>query len=171
MVDTRIEHAMATYTGGGLYIYYGKLLDGNYFIAYDDWECIEICSVDTNCEESGYAEFYEKYRVEMLVGKEYEVFWNEMLLWIIKNEPKGNYLDGDLKDRLIKDNNEDDNCEDVIQSFTEEELCILSDEMLALIKCTSEAMKLIYDVDNLNALQKTLEKYQKLNKKVCGITE
>ena len=97
-----IKNATAIYTGGGLYIFYGQLTDGNWFRAYDEWECIEICDSDTSAEEADYYEFYEEHTTETLVNEEYKTFWNEMLLWIIHNAPEGNYQVDDLERRMIK---------------------------------------------------------------------
>ena len=97
-----IKNATAIYTGGGLYIFYGPLTDGNWFRAYDEWECIEICNADTSTEEADYNEFYEEHIIETLVNDEYKTFWNEMLLWIIHNAPEGNYQVDDLERRMIK---------------------------------------------------------------------
>ena len=51
---------------GGIYIYYGRLTDGNYFRACDGWDFIEICNEDTSVEEADYNEFYEKYSIGRL---------------------------------------------------------------------------------------------------------
>lgn len=53
------------------------------------------------------------------------------------------------------------------EEFISEEMYILSDAMLELIRTTNNALKLVYDNDSIKALQTTLEKYQKLNEKVC----
>lgn len=98
----KIKYATAQYTGGGIYIYYGQLEDGNYFRGCDDWEWIEICNTDTSMDAADYYEFYEKHRVCTLNDKEYETFWNEMLLWIIHNVPNGNYSVDELESRMIK---------------------------------------------------------------------
>ena len=98
-----IKNATAIYTGGNIYIYYGQLVDGNWFRACDGEEFIEICNADTSTEEADYYEFYEEHSIETLTKKEYEVFWNEMLLWIIHNAPKGNYQVYDLEKRMIPD--------------------------------------------------------------------
>jgi len=98
----KIKYATAVYTGGGIYIYSGQLENGNYFRACDDWECIEICNKDTSLSAADYAEFYDKHRVESLMGNAYKVFWNEMLLWIIHNTPKGNYSIGELESKMVK---------------------------------------------------------------------
>lgn len=57
------------------------------------------------------------------------------------------------------------------EEFTSEEMYILSDAMLELIRTTNNALKLVYDKDNIKALQTTLEKYQKLNEKVCRMLD
>lgn len=97
-----IVEATAIYTGGNIYIYYGRLSDGNYFKACDDFDFIEICDSDTSIEEADYQEFYEKHSVETLTKEEYKMFWNEMLLWILHNAPKGNYVFSELEERLIE---------------------------------------------------------------------
>lgn len=53
------------------------------------------------------------------------------------------------------------------EEFTSEEMYILSDAMLELIRSINAALKLVHDKDSIKALQTTLEKYQKLNEKVC----
>ena len=57
------------------------------------------------------------------------------------------------------------------EEFTSEEMYILSDAMLELIRTTNNALKLVYDNDCIKALQTTLEKYQKLNEKVCRMLD
>ena len=100
-----IKNATAIYTGGGIYIYYGQLTDGNWFRATDDWEGVEICNADTSVEEADYPEFYEEHSIECIGGDEYKTFWNEMLLWIIHNAPEGNYQADELENRMIEEEN------------------------------------------------------------------
>ena len=57
------------------------------------------------------------------------------------------------------------------EEFTSEEIYILSDAMLELIRTTNNALKLVYDNDSIKSLQTTLEKYQKLNEKVCRMLD
>ena len=57
------------------------------------------------------------------------------------------------------------------EEFTSEEMYILSDAMLELIRTTNNALKLVYDKDSIRALQTTLEKYQRLNEKVCRMLD
>lgn len=96
-----IKTATAIYTGGGIYIYYGELTNGNYFRAGDGEDFIEICDADTSTDEADYTEFYDKHRIETLVDDQYKTFWNEMLDWIINNTPKGNYCLSELENRKI----------------------------------------------------------------------
>lgn len=99
-----IKNANACYTGGGIYIYYGQLENGLYFRACDEWEEIEICNADTRTEEADYYEFYQEHSVKTLVGDLYEKFWNDMLNWILSNNPSGNYSEFELEERIIKHN-------------------------------------------------------------------
>ena len=55
------------------------------------------------------------------------------------------------------------------KQFTDEELCMLSDGMLALIRNTNEAMKLVSDWKSIKVLRDTLTKYRELNSKICDI--
>lgn len=98
----KIKNATAIYTGGGIYIYYGQLENGLYFRACDDWDFIEICDSDTSVEDAGYYEFYEKHSKGTIAGIEYENFWDDMILWIMHNAPKGNYSIDELEMRMIK---------------------------------------------------------------------
>ena len=51
--------------------------------------------------------------------------------------------------------------------FTDDEIYILSDALLSLIRGTNEALKLTYDKKCIGELQKVARKYQTLNEKVC----
>ena len=55
------------------------------------------------------------------------------------------------------------------KQFTDEELYMLSDGVLALIRNTNEAMKLVSDVKSIEVLVDTLTKYRELNKKICDM--
>ena len=52
--------------------------------------------------------------------------------------------------------------------FTDDEMYILSDGLLALIRSTCEALKLTYDKESIEKLQAAVQKYQRLNEKVCS---
>lgn len=102
MENLIIKAATAQYTGGGIYIYYGKLENGLYFRGCDDWESIAICTEDTEKEEADYQEFYEAHLINELTGNDYKTFFNNMIDWIINNSPTGNYLKSELEERVIK---------------------------------------------------------------------
>ena len=101
MANYTIKTATAQYTGGGIYIYYGKLDNGLFFRACDDWDSIEICNADTGTEEADYSEFYEVHTIDSITGTEYVSFWNNMLYFILKNRPAGNYQEYELEKRLL----------------------------------------------------------------------
>jgi hypothetical protein len=105
MKKNKIQTATACYTGGGIYIYYGRLENGLYFQAGDEWETIYICDAETGTEEAQYIEFYDRHTVEELTGESFKTFWNQMLLHIINGGPshdgRRNYLKGDLEERII----------------------------------------------------------------------
>ena len=101
LMKREIKNATAIYTGGGIYIYYGQLTDGNYFRASDCEDFIEICNSDTSVEAADYTDFYKKHRIETLTNEAYKIFWDEMLQWIIDNVPEGNYQISELVRRII----------------------------------------------------------------------
>ena len=53
--------------------------------------------------------------------------------------------------------------------FTDEDLYMLLDGVLALIRNTNEAMKLVSDGKSIEVLGDTLTKYRELNKKICDM--
>lgn len=55
------------------------------------------------------------------------------------------------------------------EQFTDEELYMLSDGVLALIRNTNEALRLVCDSKSINVLQETQKKYKDLNTKICGM--
>lgn len=54
-------------------------------------------------------------------------------------------------------------------NFTSEELTILSNALLRLMSSTQEAVKLINDLEIFEAIDKALNKYQRLNNKICDM--
>jgi hypothetical protein len=101
ITENTIKTATAIYTGGGIYIYYGQLNNGLYFRACDDFDFISLCDADTSTEEADYCEFYEEHEKASITGSTFEESWNAVLLWIIHNEPDGNYWVSDLEGRLL----------------------------------------------------------------------
>lgn len=104
-----IDYVVPNYTGGGVYEYIGKLADGNYFMAFDDYFSVEntmfdIRIVDTNPEDAiedyGYADWQDLHIVKDLNEIEAKEFTIKALNWIINNVPDGNYDINDMKNRL-----------------------------------------------------------------------
>lgn len=106
-----IKEATAIYTGGGIYVYLGELDDGNYFLA-SDWSSgcvgdIRILNEDprkVDDDECFYPEWQETYLVKDMddTTEEARRMWNEILFYIIQNNPEGNYSISELKDRIIE---------------------------------------------------------------------
>ena len=57
------------------------------------------------------------------------------------------------------------------KQFTDDELYILSDGLLALIRNVNEASKFVCSSKSLDVLEKEYEKYKELNAKVCSMLE
>ncbi len=158
-----IKTATAEYTGGGIYIYHGQLQDGNYFRTCDDWETIEICNADTSVEDANYIEFYEEHRVEILVEDGYRRFWNQMIHWIIQNQPDGNYATNELENRLLE--------ESVEITFSYEEVQMLSDGLLALMRDVNEAVRLVRTEKGKDCLHDIRRQYHELNQRLKKVLE
>ena len=121
-IKYEIEYATPNYTGGSIYVYTGKLKDGNYFIADDGWMeddyrafSIRIVNADPdNVDDPNqddiamFPEWQEEHLVKDLEGKEAKQFTKQILEWIINNKPKGNYQVGDMQDILDYANGKSD---------------------------------------------------------------
>ena len=55
------------------------------------------------------------------------------------------------------------------KQFTDDELYMLSDGVLALIRNANEAIKLVSDGKSIEVLEDILKKYRELNKKICDM--
>ena len=109
-----IEYATPNYTGGSIYVYTGKLKDGNYFMASDEWLdkynkafAIRIVNEDPDTAKdpnqddiAWFPEWQESRLVKDLEGKEALNFTKEILNWVIANKPAGNYQMADIKGML-----------------------------------------------------------------------
>ena len=104
---SNIKWANANYTGGGLYAYIGKLKNGNYFMAADDWNEDEsfVYEVDSEVvfdtfEDGDPAPWTNEWMDEHLVKVHGTKSFKEILEWIITYEPDGNYDTEELNRRL-----------------------------------------------------------------------
>ena len=57
------------------------------------------------------------------------------------------------------------------KQFTDDELYMLSDGILALIRSTNEALRLVCDSKSIEVLQESQKRYKDLNAKICGMLE
>lgn len=101
MKKYEIKTATAIYTGGGIYIYYGQLENGSYFRTGDGDLYMSICDSDTSVDDADYIEFYEEHEIDDLQGYDFEYFFNNMIQWIINNQPDGNYSTDELEKRMF----------------------------------------------------------------------
>lgn len=115
-----IEYVTPNYTGGGIYVYTGKLKDGNYFIADDTYfgkegdtfSPFDIRVVDTDpdkvyTDEDGYeytllddTYYQEQHFVEDIEEDNAKEFTKMILQWVIDNKPEGNYQIGEMQEYL-----------------------------------------------------------------------
>lgn len=96
----RIRSANAEYTGGGCYLYTGRLWDGMYFMAASEWwGSVLILNADPteDLDQSGYPEWQEKHTVTELVGEFADNFLYKAMEWILFHKPDGNYSVEDIE--------------------------------------------------------------------------
>lgn len=166
-----IKTATAEYTGGGIYVYHGQLQDGNHFRTCDDWETIEICDADTGVEDANYIEFYEEHRVEILVEDGYRRFWNQMIQWIIQNQPDGNYATNELENRLLEELVEIKTYENQYEVPTEKEEVILIGFIHKYGKNDYGLWNVELEEADAEAIQEILAKYETDGFSVTGKAE
>ncbi|MBQ1296628.1 MAG: hypothetical protein IIY21_21470 [Clostridiales bacterium] len=95
------------YTGGGIYVFTGKLADGNFFMADTANYDVRILTEDPN-EPTGEdclgiiernidsVEWQEEHLVKDLVPDEAVAFFKEILKWVEDHKPDGNYIGADM---------------------------------------------------------------------------
>lgn len=82
----KIKEANAVYTGGNIWLFYGQLEDGNYFLT-DDNGCTQILNANPgdDFEEACYYEWQQKHLVGELWHEERMNFCNKLLDYIFDN--------------------------------------------------------------------------------------
>lgn len=78
-----IKEANAVYTGGGIWLFYGKLDDGNYFLTDDNGWTLILNADASDLEESTYEEWQSQHLIKEIYGEEREVFCDELLDYIL----------------------------------------------------------------------------------------
>ena len=85
-----IKEAFAVYTGGNIWLFYGKLKDGNWFLT-DDYGSTLILDADpSDLDESTYMEWQDEHKIKELSGKELEKF-DDALLDKLLSYPSNDY--------------------------------------------------------------------------------
>ena len=80
-----IKEANAVYTGGNIWLFYGKLDDNTYFLT-DDNGWTQILNADpSDLEESTYEAWQLQHLVREIIGEERIQFCNELLDYICDN--------------------------------------------------------------------------------------
>ena len=84
----KIKTANAVYTGGNIWLFYGKVADGVFFLT-DDYGCtILLNESPENFDVSLYAEWQEEHKIRELFGSERVDFCNSLLSWLEKKATK-----------------------------------------------------------------------------------
>lgn len=108
---TEYEWVTPIYTGGGIYIFLGKIKGGNWFLACDSWFDVRLLDADPSAPDPDLdyefigddPDWQEAHKVEDLDDPHYDWF-EDMLNWIIENKPEGgdcNYQLGDMENDLL----------------------------------------------------------------------
>ncbi len=101
----KIQKATAVYTGGGIYLYYAGLDNGNWLLGNDDWFIVvneNPLANEKTYEDSDYCEWQEEHMVEQIPEEQYQKVLNSVLDVIFNGKTikeYDNFSIGDLQDR------------------------------------------------------------------------
>lgn len=110
--EFEIEYATPNYTGGNVYVFTGKLKNGNYFLADDTFTPFDtrILDIDPNTtikDENGIevtlmddVSLQDKHLVKDLDENDAKEFTLNLVKWIEENKPDGNYQVDEIKAKL-----------------------------------------------------------------------
>ena len=107
MEKFKITTANACYSGGGIYIYWGRLSNGNWFVADDSCDFADIVNEDPSAND--FDNLTYEWFEEHLVETKSKVHVKEIIKAVIKEQPQGNYLTEELNERLSKRTAEGEN--------------------------------------------------------------
>ena len=83
----KIKEAFAVYTGGNIWLFYGQLENGSYFLT-DDYGWTQILNADpSDLEESTYQEWQDEHLIKELSDKVDLMYFLEDLLNYLRNHP------------------------------------------------------------------------------------
>lgn len=131
--EYEIEYAIPNYTGGNVYVFTGKLKNGNYFLADDTFTPFDtrILDIDPNTtikDENGIevtlmddVSLQDKHLVKDLDENDAKEFTLNLVKWIEENKPDGNYQVDEIKATLeVKKTEAVDNTQTQEQEIPEE---------------------------------------------------
>ena len=100
-----VVEATADYTGGGIYVFMGRLENGTYFLFDSEW--MEAAFVDANPykeEDAFTAEWQEEHYVEnpFKTEEENKFFCNSVIDWILEYGTNGNYSKAEIAERKLR---------------------------------------------------------------------
>ena len=82
MNNETIKNAYAVYTGGGIWLFYGELENGNYFLT-DDYGATRILDANpSDLDESLYEDWQQEHLVNDLEGQDRIDFCDKLLDWL-----------------------------------------------------------------------------------------
>ena len=97
-----IKNAYAENTGSYIYVFYGELDDGKYFLTDITETALILDASADNLDESGWLEWQEEHLVRELTGEEKNQFCRKLLHWM-KNatfEERGPIFNSELDEYL-----------------------------------------------------------------------
>ena len=83
-----IQKTNAVYTGGNIWLFYGKLTDGNYFLTDDDGNTRILDSDPSDFDVTTYPEWQEEHLVTDLLGDERKRFCDSLCDYLQKASQK-----------------------------------------------------------------------------------
>lgn len=98
MSKRTIKDAYAVYTGGGIWLFYGELKDGNYFLT-DDYGATRILDTDpSDFDETLYEDWQQEHLVEELEGNDRTSFGDDLIDWLknANDKNRGGITDEEL---------------------------------------------------------------------------
>lgn len=94
--EPTIESVEPEYTGGGIYIFTGKLTNGNYFLATNDYD-VRVLDSPYDWDSEFFDEWQEAHLVKDLEPSAALQFCKQMVDWVKANEPNANYSMYDMR--------------------------------------------------------------------------
>ena len=94
-----IKYAFAVYTGGNIWLFYGQLKNGNYFLTDDYGATLYLDADPSDLDESTYTEWQDEHKIKELFGKERLDFCDALIAYLLKADSmhRGGITDSELK--------------------------------------------------------------------------